>query len=86
MQHHPFLHLFPHQLIYTADPIMFARRDSFYSALESIIDSVSCVLLDSKACPPQEEEKGSGKRVWGGGETHPGSFLDLEVLVVEARI
>lgn len=88
MQHHPFLHLFPHQLIYTADHIMSAGRDSFYSALESIIDSVSCVLLDSKAFPPQEEERGSTKSVWeekyiqGAGQ----SFLDLEVLVMEVQI
>jgi len=44
MYHHPFLHIFPHQLFYTADPIMSAGRDSFYSALESIIDSVSFVF------------------------------------------
>lgn len=83
MQHHPLLHLFPHQLIYTADHIMCAGQASFYSALELIIDSVSCVLL-----PPQEEESGSAKRVWeekyiqGAGQ----SFLDLEVLVVEVQI
>lgn len=43
---------------------MSAGRDSFYSALESIIDNFSCVLFDSKASPAQGEDMGSGKSVW----------------------
>ncbi len=89
-----FLCLLPHRLIYTADPIMSAGRDSFYTALESIIDSVGCVLFDSKTFPPQEEERGSDKRVWEGrrplrrGNIHWAgqSLLDLEVLEVEAQL
>lgn len=64
------LHLFQHQLIHTADPIMSAGRDSF-RGLESIIDSVGCVLFDSKFIFFQLEEKGICKRVWGGGDEEP---------------
>lgn len=88
------LHLFQHQLIHTADPIMSAGRDSF-RGLESIIDSVGCVLFDSKFIFFQLEEKGICKRVWGGGmRNHSGVWgngsveqvqrlFDLEVLVME---
>ncbi len=86
------LHLLPHRLahIYMADPIMSAGRESFYTALESIVDSVGYVLFDRKTFPPQEE-RGSNTRFWEErqalrrGNIHwaAQSFLDLEVLEVE---
>lgn len=46
--------------------------ESFYSALESIIDIFSCVLFDSKAFPPHEEDLGEALRGFGRKDIHSG--------------
>lgn len=72
-----FLRLLPHRLIYMADPIMSAGRDSFYTTLESIIDSVGCVLFDSKIFLLRRR-RGGAIRGFGRGYGHSEEEISIE--------